>query len=238
MFRTWCNRLFVFQIAPVCGANIFVLFFSTLVASRPNLFLITGLRVMIPGIALIVPIVSVIWERFHMITSKFYTIVAIVWMELNSISCPSIWVHLCGVSIIMIIPIVWTVFDTTVMIRMMWTIIWKPGLRKQSGVQVVYLSFVRQYWGKGVLYCVVKGNNVAFKTRSCIITVNCPSVWQLMLHPSPHPRLSQMKPLRSVKYCCSLYNIHFYWCVQTHWCNVFWCCNNSRMSLELKTTVR
>ena len=169
---------------------------------------------------------------------KIYTIVAIVWMELNSISCPSIWVHLCGVSIIMIIPIVWTVFDMTVMIRTMWTIIWKPGLRKQSGVQVVYLSFVRQYWGKGVLYCVVKGNNVAFKKRSCIITVNCPSVWQLMLHPSLHPRLSQMKPLRSVKYCCSLYNIHFYWCVQTHWCNVFWCCNNSRMSLELKTTVR
>ena len=71
MFRTWCNRLFVFQIVPVCGVNIFVLFFSTLVASWPNLFLIAGLRVMIPGIALIVPIVSVIWEHFHMITSKF-----------------------------------------------------------------------------------------------------------------------------------------------------------------------
>ena len=241
MFRTWCNRLFVFQIVPICGANIFVLSFSTLVASRPNLFLVTGLRVMIPGIALIVPIVSVIWERFHMSTSKFTLLLQLSgWNYILSVVpvVQVIWDHLSSVSIIMIIPIVWTLFDTTVMIRTMWTIIWKPGLRKQSGVQVVYLSFVRQYWGKGVLYCVVKGNNVAFKTRSCIITVNCPSVWQLMLHPSPHPRLSQMKPLRSVKYCCSLYNIHFYWCVQTHWCNVFWCCNNSRMSLELKTTVR
>lgn len=35
----------------MCDANIFVLFFSTSLASRPNLFSITGVIVMISGIA-------------------------------------------------------------------------------------------------------------------------------------------------------------------------------------------
>ena len=62
-WRTWCHELSLIsntvQIAPIRGANILMLliYFFTSTPSRLNLFAITGTKV-------IVPIVSVVWERF------------------------------------------------------------------------------------------------------------------------------------------------------------------------------
>ena len=84
--RSWCHVLsLISNSAHTPGANIFVLFFSTSAPSRPNLFWITGIKVMISGIAFdrsdrLSPLRTFPYDRF-----KIYTIVSIVRMELNSI---------------------------------------------------------------------------------------------------------------------------------------------------------
>ena len=75
----------LFQIACMCDANIFELFFSTAVASRPNLISITGVIVMISGIAFNRPDRPSRLRAFPYDRLKIYTIVPIIRIELNSI---------------------------------------------------------------------------------------------------------------------------------------------------------
>ena len=72
----------LFQIAPICGASIFVLFFFDLSGVRPNLFLITGIRVIICGMAFYHPNRLSCLRVFPYDRFKIYTIIL---MELNSI---------------------------------------------------------------------------------------------------------------------------------------------------------
>ena len=76
--RTWCKGLSL----SAHHANIFGLFFSTSAASRPNLFSITGIIVMISGIAFdhLSRLRAFPYDRF-----KVYRIVTIVRIERNSI---------------------------------------------------------------------------------------------------------------------------------------------------------
>ena len=80
--RSWCHVLsLISNSAHTPGANIFVLFFSTSAPSRPNSFEITGIKVMISGIAFdrsdrLSPLRTFPYDRF-----KIYTIVPIVRMD-------------------------------------------------------------------------------------------------------------------------------------------------------------
>ena len=66
--KTWCHGLSLISNNPYTRCKHLCIIFSASAPSWPNLFSIIGIKVMISGI---VPIVSVVWERFHMIASKF-----------------------------------------------------------------------------------------------------------------------------------------------------------------------
>ena len=66
--KTWCHGLSLISNNPHKRCEHLCIIFSASAPSWPNLFSIIGIKVMISGI---VPIVSVVWERFHMIASKF-----------------------------------------------------------------------------------------------------------------------------------------------------------------------
>ena len=115
------ERTFFFQIEPTLGGNIFVSdFFSTSAASRPTFFPITGIRLLISGKALDRSdrlsrlLRAFLYDRF-----KIYLIVPIVRIELNSILAievvSDVWVvwDRPGSVPHMVVPLVWTLFETT-----------------------------------------------------------------------------------------------------------------------------
>ena len=72
------------------GANIFVLFFSTSAAFWPNLFPVTGVKVIKPGIALDRPDRVNRLRAFPHDRFNIYTLVPIVRIELNSIQATEV----------------------------------------------------------------------------------------------------------------------------------------------------
>ena len=115
--RTWWNGLF-FQIEPTLGGNIFVSdFFSTSAASRPIFFPITGIRLLISGKALDrSDRLSRLLRAFSYDCFKIYLIVPIVWIELICIQAievvSDVWDRPGSVPHL-VVPIVWTLFETT-----------------------------------------------------------------------------------------------------------------------------
>ena len=118
--RTWWNGLF-FQIEPTLGGNIFVSdFFSTSATSRRIFFPITGIRLLIFGKALYrSDRLSRLLRAFSYDRFKIYLIVPIVWIELICIQAievvSDVWVvwDRPGSVPHLVVPIVWTLFETT-----------------------------------------------------------------------------------------------------------------------------
>ena len=127
--KTWCHGLSLISNNPHTRCKHLCIIFSASAPSGPNLFSITGIKVMTSGIAFDRPdrlsrLRAFLYDRY-----KIYTIVPIVRIELNSIQA------------IKVVSVVWVVcdclgsvsiwsslFETTGTIRTIRTIIWKPGL--------------------------------------------------------------------------------------------------------------
>ena len=134
--KTWCHRLSITSNNPHTCCKHLCIIFSASAPSGPNLFSITGIKMMTSGIAFDCPDCLSRLRAFPYDRFKIYMIVPIFRIELNSIQAIEVVSvvrvvcnHLSSVSI-------WSsrlsehyFFETTGTIRM---IIWKPGLRPCS----------------------------------------------------------------------------------------------------------
>ena len=118
--RTWCNGLFFSNRAHTRWEHFCFRFFSTSAASRPIFFPITGIRLLISGKALDrSDRLSRLLRAFSYDRFKIYLIVPIVWIELICIQAievvSDVWVvwDRPGSVPHLVVPIVWTLFETT-----------------------------------------------------------------------------------------------------------------------------
>ena len=127
--KTWRYGLSLISNNPHTRCEHLCIIFSASAPSGPYLFSITGIKVMTSGIAFdrsdrLSPLKAFPYNRF-----KIYMIVPIVRIELNSIQAIEVVsvVRVVCDRLHIIVPIVWTFFETTRTIR---TTIWKPGFKR------------------------------------------------------------------------------------------------------------
>ena len=141
--KTWCHGLSLISNNPHTRCKHLCIIFSASAPSGPNLFSITGIKVMTSGIAFDRPDRLSRLRAFPYDRFKIYMIVPIVRIELNSIQAIEV------VSVVRVVcdrlgsvSIVWTFFETTGTIGTIRTIIMRAvfrtcGNETQLGLQLV-----------------------------------------------------------------------------------------------------